>query len=80
MLAYCGLRCDFCGAYIATQDDDDGLREKVAKEWSELFKVDIPASTINCNGCMGEGITFFHCEKCAVEKGVENCGKLFISL
>lgn len=80
MLAYCGLKCDSCGAFIATRDDDDKRREEVALEWSKLFKVNIPASTINCKGCMGDGIKFSHCSKCdvrkcAVEKGVENCGR-----
>ncbi|MCP3923609.1 MAG: DUF3795 domain-containing protein [Desulfobacterales bacterium] len=80
MLAYCGLTCDTCGAYIATRENDDVRREKVAKEWSKTFNVEIPASSINCDGCKSEGIKFSHCNnceirKCALEKGVENCGK-----
>ena len=34
LIAYCGLDCEKCEAYIATLNDDDGLRKKVAKEWS----------------------------------------------
>ena len=33
-IAYCGLDCEKCEAYIATQNDDDDLRAKVAKEWN----------------------------------------------
>jgi len=34
MLAYCGLVCTDCNAYIAKQNDDDELRRKTAEEWS----------------------------------------------
>lgn len=32
LIAYCGLNCEECKAYIATVNDDDELREKVAIE------------------------------------------------
>ena len=35
-IAYCGLDCESCEARRATVNDDDSLRQKVAKEWSEL--------------------------------------------
>ena len=40
-IAYCGLDCEACDARIATIQDDNELREKVAKEWSELNGVEI---------------------------------------
>ena len=40
-IAYCGLDCEKCQAHIATIKNDDALREKVAKEWSDLNKVEI---------------------------------------
>ncbi|MBE6014648.1 MAG: DUF3795 domain-containing protein [Lachnospiraceae bacterium] len=40
-IAYCGLDCETCEARIATVNDDNDLRAKVAKEWSELNKADI---------------------------------------
>ena len=36
LIAYCGLDCEKCDAYIATQNNDQALREKTARpsEWS----------------------------------------------
>ena len=36
LVAFCGLNCAKCDAYIATKNNDDALREKTAKMWSEL--------------------------------------------
>ena len=78
MIAYCGIVCTECPAYIATQKDDDNEREKVAQEWSkEEFKVS-PAD-INCDGCLqDEGKLFNWCMECSVrkcsrERGFQNC-------
>ncbi len=38
-IAYCGLDCETCEAREATITNDDELRAKVAKEWSELIPV-----------------------------------------
>ncbi len=79
MIAKCGLVCTECPAYIATQKDDDALRAETAKKWSEMFKADIKAENINCDGCQSEGPRLFHhcneCEfrKCAREKKVSTC-------
>ena len=35
-IAYCGLDCEQCDAYIATLHDDQALREKTAKLWAAL--------------------------------------------
>ena len=34
-IGYCGLDCAACDAYLATIHDDQTLREKTAKLWSE---------------------------------------------
>ena len=47
MIAYCGLDCGKCEARIATVANDDELRKKVAKNWSELNKVEIMPDMIN---------------------------------
>jgi hypothetical protein len=41
IIAVCGLDCHECGAFLATQDNDDQKRAEVAQEWSKLFKVEI---------------------------------------
>ena len=46
MIAYCGLNCEKCDAFIATQNNDNALREKTAKLWSELNNVLISVPSI----------------------------------
>ncbi len=80
LIAYCGLDCGACEAYIATQNDDRALREKVAKEWSELNSVTITPDMINCDGCRMNGAKTVFCEslcqirQCALGRGAETCG------
>ena len=50
MIGYCGLDCEKCDAYIATIHDDQALREKTAKLWSELNHAPILPEHINCEG------------------------------
>ena len=50
-IAYCGLNCEMCEARLATINNDDALRAKVAKLWSELNDVEITPDMINCEGC-----------------------------
>ena len=81
MLAYCGLDCEKCEAYIATKTNDDVLREKVAKEWTEIYNVPVKKEDINCLGCKGDGIKVMYCEqlcevrKCAIANKVNNCSE-----
>lgn len=80
LIAYCGLDCEICEARIATVNNDDALREKVAKLWSELNNADIKPSMINCVGCRTDGVKTPYCEslcpirKCASMRGYETCG------
>jgi hypothetical protein len=80
MMAFCGLGCHECGAFLATQENDDHKRAEVAQEWSKLFKVEIKPEDINCDGCQSDGGRLFNyckvCEirKCGKEKGLKNCG------
>ena len=55
-IAYCGLNCEACEARMATMNNDDTLRKKVAKLWSELNGVEITPEMINCAGCRIEGV------------------------
>ena len=79
MIAYCGLDCEKCDAYLATLRDDQALREKTAKAWSELNHVPILPEHINCLGCRADGIKTVFCDslceirQCALKKGVETC-------
>ena len=80
MIGYCGLDCEKCDAYIATVRNDQGLREKTARRWSELNGVEITPEMIRCEGCRVDGVKTPYCEsrcpvrQCAVNKLVETCG------
>ena len=79
-IAYCGLNCETCQARIATINNDNELREKVSKLWSELNGVEITPEMINCVGCRINGVKTPFCEslcpirQCAQGRGVETCG------
>lgn len=52
LIACCGLDCEGCDARIATVGNDNELREKTARKWSEMNNApEITAATINCMGC-----------------------------
>ncbi|MBQ6559420.1 MAG: DUF3795 domain-containing protein [Erysipelotrichaceae bacterium] len=78
-IAYCGLDCETCEARIATEQNDDEMRQRVAKEWSELNRTEITAEMINCTGCRLEGVKTPYCaficpiRQCALAKGYETC-------
>ncbi len=80
MIAYCGLDCEACEARQATAEDNDELRRKVAKLWSELNGVPITPEMINCTGCRIDGVKTPYCEslcpirQCAMGKGFDTCG------
>ena len=80
MIAYCGLDCEKCDAYLATIKDDQTLREKTAKLWAELNNAPILPEHINCQGCRVDGIKTVFCDslceirQCALKKGVTTCG------
>ena len=79
-IACCGLDCETCEARLATVNNDDALRAKVAKLWSDLNGVEITPEMINCVGCRINGVRTPYCEslcpirQCALGRGVETCG------
>ena len=64
--------------FIATVNNDDDLRIKVAKEWSELNSVEITPEMINCAGCRIEGVKTPFCDslcpirQCALGRDVDS--------
>ena len=79
-IAYCGLDCEACEARLATVNQDETLRRRVAKEWTELNGVEITPEMINCTGCRMDGVKTPYCDslcpirQCALGRGVETCG------
>jgi hypothetical protein len=81
IVAYCGLVCSDCPAYIATQSNDPAALEQVAAQWREQFGwSNLTADMILCDGCLGAngGRLSNYCgvceiRACALERGVVNC-------
>ena len=80
IIAYCGLVCSDCPAYIATQADDRAALEQVAARWREEFNApDITVESVICDGCVtadGRHCSYwFECKirACGTERNVANC-------
>lgn len=80
IVAYCGLVCSDCPAYIATQADDAAALEQVAAQWREEYSApDITVETVICDGCTVESErhcgNWYECDMraCGAERGVANC-------
>jgi hypothetical protein len=79
MTGFCGLICSECGAFIATQNDDDEKRAEVARLWSQQYQVDMKPADINCDGCTSDSERHIgHCRFCEIrncgkQKGILNC-------
>jgi hypothetical protein len=78
IIAFCGLTCTECPAYIATLTNNRELMVKTARGWSTTDNK-IDPNEIVCDGCLptGERHNVF-CRKCDVriccqEKGLDNC-------
>ena len=80
MIAYCGLICTECPAFIATQANDRAALEQVAAQWCEEYSAPgLTAESVICDGCLGTtGRKFGHCAECkiracAMARDVVNC-------
>lgn len=78
MVAYCGIVCTECPAYVATQSDDTEELKRVAEMWSNE-EWQLKSEDIICDGCL-PGHTRYSlfcsdCEtrSCAIARGVVNC-------
>lgn len=81
IIAYCGLVCTDCPAYLATRANDREAVEKVAAEWRKEYNAPgITVDYVYCEGCTGEGgRKCGHCAECGIRacgsaRGVANCG------
>ena len=80
-LAFCGINCSECPAYVATQADDMEALARVAAQWSEEFNVTLAVKDCICDGCTSgsERLSSYAASGgcavrvCAVERGVINC-------
>ncbi len=80
IIAYCGLTCTECDAYLATQANDQAALERVAARWREEYNApNITVEYVICDGCLAsDGRLGGHCleceiRACGVARGVANC-------
>lgn len=80
MIAYCGISCDECPTFLATQADDYKKRKELAAQ-SRARGLDVRPEDINCDGCKaGSGRQIEYCSGCkiricATSKGYETCAE-----
>lgn len=82
-IAYCGLNCQSCDAYLATLHNDQKLKEATAKKWARLNQSPILPEHIHCEDCRMPGAKTIFCEtmceirKCAIKKRSLHLQRLF---
>jgi hypothetical protein len=78
MVAYCGLDCAECPAYLATQAGDEARFAETARKWSS-DDYPVSAAEVPCDGCAQQGGRLFKwCLTCAIracciQKGYASC-------
>jgi hypothetical protein len=79
LIAYCGIVCSDCPAYIATKANDQAALEAVAAQWREEYNVpNITAKSVLCDGCLSGPNKVWHCAECdiricGIAQNVANC-------
>lgn len=80
ILAYCGILCNECPIYIATQNNDQKAKEELAVQCSN-DRCKFEPEDMYCLGCFKVDVQkskmCSHCEirACAVQKDIVNCGE-----
>lgn len=69
--AVCGLLCNACGIYIATQENNIENLKRIAE------RLQIPVEQVRCNGCRSDMLSG-HCKtcyfrECSNKRGLEFC-------
>ena len=81
IIAFCGIVCNECEGYIATQANDEAAKQRVVEHWQKEYNTPgITAAYVTCDGCLAfNGRLGGHCpecdiRQCGIAKGVANCG------
>ena len=80
LIAFCGLDCAKCDAYIATQSNDEAAKQRVVEKWRvEFNSPDVNLASVTCDGCVSvSGRHGGYCAQCpiracGVSHNVANC-------
>jgi len=71
IIAYCGLVCTECPAFIATQGNDNDRLKALALEW---YGKENEATFCLCDGCATDGRKNNFCQECGVYLCAKQCG------
>jgi hypothetical protein len=66
IIAYCGLVCTDCPAYLATQTKNEQKAEETAELWTRIYKVSVNVDDVWCDGCLVGSRKCAHCAKCEI--------------
>ena len=77
IIAYCGIDCSACPAYVATKKDDYKELKKIAEQWS-TDSISFKPEDMYCDGCNTDKRIFIWCSECQTkeccsDKQLENC-------
>ena len=82
MIVYspCGINCQECEAYIATQNMDLEVLKRHQANFKEQFGKDLELEELMCDGCLESGRQISFCavceiRNCALGKGYVNCAE-----
>jgi len=81
IVAPCGLVCNECEAYAATQAGDAGSTAALAREWRGRYGIAFGRDDIWCDGCTsGSERTTRHTRQCPIrpcarERGLASCAE-----
>jgi hypothetical protein len=75
MIAFCGLACNECDAFVATKTKmTPGEKLKLAEKWTKLYGNGrtVKPEEVMCVGCLSEnGQMWTNCSRCEIRK----CGQ-----
>ncbi len=78
MTAYCGLQCNECKAFKATQTKDLEWKKQIARHWSDQFEIKFKPEEVTCEGCKSDVLSGWcrnicRMRPCAEERKVKTC-------
>jgi hypothetical protein len=73
----CGDDCNYCPRYLAAQSGSEARLKEVAAIWRIVGwrNTEEPPEKITCRGCATVKTCDLGIEDCAMEKGIDSCGK-----
>ncbi len=79
MIAYCGIDCEKCDSYIATQSEKKEELMKVANKLAIRYSAEVKPEYVICDGCRADGRRSYFCKNickmrtCCIEKNYYSC-------